>query len=95
MAIEVSVFYASASQQQEVTIAVSADTTAIRAIKASGILAIFPEIDLQVMPIGIFGKKVPLDATLNAGDRIEIYRSLVMDPKTARLNRAQGASRRG
>ena len=62
--------------------------TAKQAIEASGILERFPEIDLSTNKIGIFGKAAKLDALLVEGDRVEIYRPLIADPKEARKKRA-------
>jgi hypothetical protein len=62
--------------------------TAKQAIEASGILERFPEIDLGTNKIGIFGKAAKLDAVLSEGDRVEIYRPLIADPKEARKKRA-------
>jgi len=52
------------------------------AINRSGILKQFPEIDLEKNKVGIFGKVGKLDAALNDGDRVEIYRPITCDPKT-------------
>ncbi|MBI5438240.1 MAG: RnfH family protein [Nitrosomonadales bacterium] len=52
------------------------------AINRSGILKQFPEIDLEKNKVGIYGKVGKLDATLNDGDRVEIYRPITCDPKT-------------
>ena len=52
------------------------------AIERSGILGQFPEIDLEKQKIGVFGKVSKLDAVLNDGDRVEIYRPIICDPKT-------------
>ncbi|MCU7844712.1 MAG: RnfH family protein [Candidatus Thiodiazotropha sp. (ex Monitilora ramsayi)] len=62
--------------------------TAQQAIEKSGILDRFPEIDLKSNKIGIFGKAAKLDAELADGDRVEIYRPLIADPKEARKKRA-------
>jgi uncharacterized protein len=59
-----------------------------QAIQASGILTKFPEIDLAVNKVGVFGKLSKLDAILRHLDRIEIYRSLIADPKEVRKQRA-------
>lgn len=87
MGINVTVAYATPVRQLELPVVVAANATAAFAIRRSGILEAFPEIDLSQAVIGIFGKKVLLDARLNEGDRIEIYRSLLIDPKAARLSR--------
>ena len=62
-------------------------------IHASGVLARHPEIDLGKMKIGVFGKLRPLTDLARAGDRIEIYRPLIADPKESRRRRAQHKSR--
>ena len=62
--------------------------TAQQAIEQSGILERFSEIDLTSNKIGIFGKAAKLDAELSDGDRVEIYRPLIADPKEARKKRA-------
>lgn len=58
------------------------------AIASSGILEQFPEIDLAVNKVGVFGKGTTLEAELAPGDRVEIYRPLIADPKVARKRRA-------
>jgi putative ubiquitin-RnfH superfamily antitoxin RatB of RatAB toxin-antitoxin module len=58
------------------------------AIRLSGILDRCPEIDLAKNQVGIFGKLSRLDHPLRRGDRIEIYRPLVADPKEVRKRRA-------
>ena len=65
-----------------------AGTTAENAIYASGITRKFPEIDLAVNKIGIFGKAAKLDTVLRHLDRVEIYRPLIADPKEVRKQRA-------
>lgn len=54
------------------------------AIKHSGILERFPEIDLASQKVGIFGKMVKLDSLIQPGDRIEIYRPIIADLKTVK-----------
>lgn len=66
-----------------------AGTLVREAIEQSGLLQQFPEIDLDVNKVGIFGKLVKLDQVLNDADRIEIYRPLIADPKAARKRRAK------
>lgn len=55
-----------------------------QAIEQSGILKEFVEINLSVNRVGVFGKLKSLDATINMGDRIEIYCPLLIDPKEKR-----------
>lgn len=67
---------------------VPAGSTVRQALEQSGIEQHFPEIDLATARVGIFGKIAKADAPLNPGDRIEIYRALIADPKEARKKRA-------
>jgi putative ubiquitin-RnfH superfamily antitoxin RatB of RatAB toxin-antitoxin module len=69
--------------------------TVQEAIDASGLLTRFPEIDLGVLKVGIFGKILPLDAILADSDRVEIYRPLKVDPKVARQRRVEKTRRGG
>jgi putative ubiquitin-RnfH superfamily antitoxin RatB of RatAB toxin-antitoxin module len=86
--ITVEVAYALPHQQLIIPIQVGAETTAEEAIKDSGIMAKFPEIDLSKHQIGIFGKLTKLDTKLRHMDRVEIYRPLIADPKEVRKQRA-------
>lgn len=86
--IIVEVAYALPSKQLIVPIKVTEGITAEQAIKASGILSKFPDIDLTVNKIGVFGKLTKLDAPLRHLDRVEIYRPLIADPKEVRKQRA-------
>ncbi|TCP95762.1 hypothetical protein EDC44_10743 [Cricetibacter osteomyelitidis] len=63
-------------------------TTVQAAIVQSGILQQFQEINLAENKVGIFSRPVKLTDTLNDGDRIEIYRPLLADPKEIRRKRA-------
>lgn len=58
------------------------------AIEQSNLIAQCPEIDLSINQVGIFGKLTRLDQILEDGDRVEIYRPLIADPKEARKQRA-------
>ncbi len=84
----VEVAYATPGAQALVTLKIPTGATVRDAIEASGFLHHFPDIDLTANPVGIFGKVCPLDQTLKAADRIEIYRPLRHDPKEARRQRA-------
>lgn len=86
--ITVEVVYSKPSEQVLEQLRVAADSTIESIIRASGVLERFPEIDLSVNKVGIFGKAAKLDTTLVDGDRIEIYRPLIADPKEARKKRA-------
>lgn len=84
----VEVAYALPNQQVILPVKVPTGTNAEAAIHASGLLAKFPEIDLAVNKIGIFGKLTKLETELRHLDRIEIYRPLIADPKEVRRQRA-------
>lgn len=79
-----------ATKEKQVILVVSSDQamTAMDAVNASGILQAFPEIDAENLKLGIFGKVTKADVTLQPGDRVEIYRPLIADPKEARKKRA-------
>ena len=86
--ILVEVAYAKPGNQIILPITVKEGTTAEEAIQISGILADFPEIDLEKNKIGIFSKICKKDEILRANDRVEIYRPLIADPKEMRKQRA-------
>ena len=87
--ITIEIAYASAYRQLILSVNIKKTSSILAAIEASSILAEFPEIDLAVNKVGIFGKMCELDASLRHQDRIEIYRSLIIDPKMARIKRAE------
>ena len=87
--IAVEVAYALPDAQLMLAVDVPPETTVEAAVQASGILQRHPEIDLGRNKAGIFGKLCTLDAGLRAGDRIEIYRPLIADPKEVRRKRAK------
>jgi hypothetical protein len=79
--MQVGVVYAEAADQVWLRIDVPEHSTVRDAIECSGILGMFPNIDLAVQKVGIFGKLTKLDAALGPGDRIEIYRPITCDPR--------------
>lgn len=87
--LQIEVVFADNQQQKLTQVLVPVNTTISTAIKLSGILLNFPNIDLSKNKVGIFGKLCNLDTKINEGDRIEIYQPLVIDPKKIRLNRAR------
>lgn len=91
--IGVEVAYALPHEQHIVALEVEEGTTVERAIALSGLLERYPEIDLGDNKVGIFGKLSKLDKPLHAGDRVEIYRPLVADPKQVRKQRAAEGKR--
>lgn len=87
--IEVEVAYARADEQALVTVTVPAGATLRQAIEASGILERFPEIDLDSQKVGVFSRIAGPDDVVQERDRVEIYRSLIADPKEMRRQRAR------
>jgi hypothetical protein len=87
--LSVEIAYALPETQLLIELEVVAGTTVGEAIENSGILQRFPQIDLSRQKIGIFGKVVEPDRVLSSGDRVEIYRPLIADPKDARRRRAK------
>ena len=87
--IQIDVAYALPQQQVIIPLQVAAESTVEAAIKHSGILEKFPEIDLTQFKVGIFSKLTKLDAVLRDKDRVEIYRPLIADPKEVRRKRAE------
>lgn len=86
--IQIEVAYALPDEQVILVVEVTEGTTIEQAINASGILEKYPGIDLSKQKVGIFGKLKKMDQVLHAGDRIEIYRHLIADPKEIRKQRA-------
>ncbi|MGV6825478.1 MAG: RnfH family protein [bacterium] len=82
------VAYALPDEQVILVVHAPADATVRQVIELSGIMEQYPEIDLDVNKTGIFGKAAKLDASLFPGDRVEIYRPLIADPKEVRRKRA-------
>ncbi|PTY38103.1 RnfH family protein [Saccharospirillum sp. MSK14-1] len=91
--IAVEVAFATPEKQLIVALDVPVGTNATEAVRLSGIDQEFPEENIPAAPLGIFGRKLaePEKTELSAGDRVEIYRPLLIDPKQARLNRAAKA----
>jgi putative ubiquitin-RnfH superfamily antitoxin RatB of RatAB toxin-antitoxin module len=85
---EVEVAYAKADEQAILKVLAEQGTTVRQAVERSHITDRFPEIDIENAKFGIFGKAAKADAELNPGDRVEIYRPLIADPKQARKKRA-------
>lgn len=87
--INISVAYATVAKQLEINLSVEESCTVAMAIRRSKILEHFPEIHFSKIRVGINSKKAALDAILQEGDRVEIYRPLLLDPKAARILRAK------
>ncbi|MDP6969510.1 MAG: RnfH family protein [Gammaproteobacteria bacterium] len=92
--IAIEVAYALPDEQVILAVQVPAGTSVFDAAKQSGIEQRFAGLCVDDTPMGIFGKTVrkPKDEEIKAGQRIEIYRPLIIDPKQARANRAAKAA---
>lgn len=86
--IHIEVAYATPDKQVLLGLSVPQGTTVAEGIERSNIQDEFPELKMDLKEVGIFSRKVPLDYVLNEGDRVEIYRPLIVDPKEARRLRA-------
>ena len=87
-AINVEVAYALPQKQALLALTVVAGTTVLQAAQQSGVVEQFEGVDLENDKFGIFGKVVSPTQVLNEGDRVEIYRPLIADPKEGRKARA-------
>ncbi|MFV0543879.1 MAG: RnfH family protein [Marinicella pacifica] len=87
--LNIEVIYATPQQQKLIELAVKPGTTIEQAIEQSGIMIQYPEIDLSDNKVGIFSQVKPLDYVLKSGDRVEIYRPLIADPKAKRREKAE------
>lgn len=86
--INVEVAYAIPEKQIIRAVNVDAGTTIGAAIVQSGIMMDFPDLELEEAKVGIFGKVASMTTVLSNGDRVEIYRPLIADPKEVRRKRA-------
>ncbi|MBA3494720.1 MAG: RnfH family protein [Gammaproteobacteria bacterium] len=85
--VAIRVAYATREEQVIIELSVPDGTTIQDAIRRSGILSRYPDIDLRRQGVGVFGQARALDYCPRTGDRIEIYRRLALDPKEARRKR--------
>lgn len=86
--IEIEVVYGLPHKQVLLSLPVPVGTTIEEAIKLSGISSHFPDIMASEATVGIFSRPEKLETVVKAGDRIEIYRALIADPKEMRKLRA-------
>jgi hypothetical protein len=87
--ITVEIVYALPHVQVVARLRVPRGTTIEQALVLSNITARHPEININTVPVGIFGRRLSTDVVLNDHDRIEIYRPLLADPKRSRRTRAR------
>ncbi|MCK5896583.1 MAG: RnfH family protein [Cocleimonas sp.] len=93
--ILVEVVYALPKEQTLLAFKVNEGVTVRDAILQSGILKQYPELDIDAINVGIFGKRTTMKIALRDKDRIEIYRPLIADPKEVRKRRAAEGKRTG
>ena len=86
--LNIEVAYAEPGKQSLLAFQVACGTTARQAVLQSALPTEFPHVDFAAAPIGIFGKKVKDSAPLREGDRVEVYRALLMYPKENRRRKA-------
>jgi hypothetical protein len=79
----------------EVELRLPPGATVADALAQSGVASLHPQIDVVHASVGIFGRRVERDCVLADGDRVEIYRPLIADPKAARRRRARGTAAAG
>lgn len=94
MKVVVQVVYALPEAQEVVEVELEEGAPVEDALKASGIPARHPEIDLKTQRIGVWGRPVTLATAVRDRDRVEIYRALSADPRRARRRRAAAESNR-
>lgn len=90
--LSVEVVYARPDIQEVIALKLPRGTTVRAAIERSRVAELFSEIDLAVNKVGVYGELRDLGDTVQDGDRIEIYRPLLIDPKEARRRNASGAA---
>lgn len=93
--LHLQVCYALSSCQTLLDVELPDSATLRDAIEASGIVDLHPDIDISVAKTGVFGKLAPLGTPLHEGDRVEIYRPLIIDPQAARQRRVDKTRREG
>jgi len=85
--MNVGVCYAQVDRQLWMRLEVPDNSTIEETINLSGVLKLYPEINLSSQKVGIFGKIAPLDAEVKDGDRVEIYRQITADPQMVQRRR--------
>jgi len=93
----IEVVYAAPDRQRVVGLPLTDGLTALAAVRLSGLLEEFPELDPAQLTLGVWGRRVPPGERLRPGDRVEIYRPLRFDPRAARREavRVSGRGLRG
>lgn len=87
--IAVEVAYALPEKQYLQRVTLQEGATVEEAIRASGLLELRTDIDLTKNKVGIYSRPAKLSDIVHDGDRVEIYRPLIADPKELRRQRAE------
>lgn len=87
--ISIEVAYGEPNKQKIIVLSAHEGITAKQAVERSGIVRFFPHLDLSKLEYGIFSNACTPETVLRAGDRVEIYRPLLCDPKEMRRQRAR------
>jgi putative ubiquitin-RnfH superfamily antitoxin RatB of RatAB toxin-antitoxin module len=91
--VTVTVVYALPHRATEIELTLPSGATVAQALERSGLDARHPDVDLERSPVGVFGRRVERDCVLADGDRVEVYRPLIAEPKEARRRRARERGR--
>lgn len=87
--LKIEVIFATPGEQVCIELEIEPGTTVEQAIAQSGIQSRCPGLRVSTVPVGIFGKRARRDTLLRDGDRVELYRPLVADPKAIRRQRTR------
>ncbi len=87
--IDIEVVFALATEQSLVKVSLQEGATVEEAIALSGIVEKYPDEDLSALQTGIWGHHVERHALVKSGDRVELYRPLLRDPRDARRELAR------
>ena len=90
--IEVEVACAQPSRQVLKRVSVAPGTTLREVVEISGLHVDFPELGIERLDVGVFGRRMDPETTVRPGDRVEVYRPLLQDPKESRRSRARAQS---
>ena len=92
--VNIEVAYALAHKQKINSLRVAVGTSARQAVLQSALDELFPGLDLATVPLGVFSRALPKpdEYEVKEGDRIELYRQLLVDPKEVRKQRAEKAA---
>jgi uncharacterized protein len=87
--VKVSVVFCARGVEDTTDLVLAAGSTVRDAVEASRLIARHPQLSVETLDVGVWGRSCSLERPLENGDRIELYRPLTMDPKEARRRRAE------